>query len=94
MITTKEIISDEEVIRVHGYANFGDMTPREVIAEGVLKYAMGYTGGGTQLSILVEHKLIRRPKPGSYRSTLTVKGVQYPRAAWDFNEIVDKVKPQ
>lgn len=75
-----ELISDAEVARVHGYANFGDMTPRDVIRDGVVKYAMGYTGGHTQLSILIEHALIHKPKPGSYQSTLTKKGRAYLRA--------------
>lgn len=75
-----ELISDAEITRVHGYANFGDMTPRDVIRDGVVKYAMGYTGGHTQLSILIEHALIHKPKPGSYQSTLTKKGRAYLRA--------------
>lgn len=75
-----ELISDAEVTRVHGHANFGDMAPRDVIRDGVVKYAMGYTGGHTQLSILIEHALIHKPKPGSYQSTLTKKGRAYLRA--------------
>ena len=76
----EEIISDEEVIRVHGYANFGDMSPREVVNDGVRKYAIGYSGGHTQLCILLEHKLITKPKPGRYGANLTVKGKRYARA--------------
>lgn len=75
-----EIISDEEVKRVHGHANFGTMTPREVLADGVWKYSMGYSGGHTQLCILLEHKLITKPKPGSYKANLTVKGKAYLRS--------------
>lgn len=77
---TNQIISDDEVARVHGNANFGSMTPREVLSEGVWKYSMGYSGGHTQLSILLEHGLIRKPKPGKYRSTLTKRGEAYLRA--------------
>lgn len=80
--TVEQIISDDEVTRVHGHANFGSMTPRQVIADGVLKYAYGYSSGHTQLCILMEHKLIHKPKPGSYQSTLTKKGRTYLRAAW------------
>lgn len=88
----EQIISDEEVARVHGYANFGDMTPREVLAEGVLKYAYGYTIGYTQLTILLEHGLIRKPKPGGYHSTLTKRGQKYLRAAWPIHNTLAKIK--
>lgn len=76
----EEIISDEQVTRIHGHANFGSMSPRQVLAEGVWKYSMGYTSGYTQMSILLEHGFIRKPKPGQYRSTLTKKGEAYLRA--------------
>lgn len=89
-----KIISDEEVQRVHGFANFGRMTPREVLAEGVLKYAYGYTTGHTQLSILLEHGLIRKPAPGSYRSTLTKKGQAYLRAAWPYQAMIAARAPK
>lgn len=84
----RELIPDADVARVHGHANFGSMTPRQVIAEGVLKYAYGYTCGSTQLSILLEHRLIRKPKPGSYDSTLTLRGQAYLRAAWPYGDVV------
>lgn len=73
----EEIISDAEIDRVHGNANFGAMPKRRVVDEGVLKYAFGYQSGSTQLSILIEHGLIHKPKPGSYYSTLTKKGQRY-----------------
>lgn len=76
--TIFDVISNEEAVRVHGYANFGDMTPREVINDGVLKYSMGYTGGSTQIAILREHGLITKPK--GYHASLTVKGKSYMRA--------------
>lgn len=87
MSAPERLIPDADVIRVHGNANFGSMSPRDVIADGVLKYAYGYQSGHTQLSILLEHKLIRKPKPGSYRSTLTKRGQAYLRAAWPYNQI-------
>lgn len=83
----EEIISDEEVARVH-YGQWGDQTPRQVIAEGVLKYAFGYASGHTVLTILQGHGLIRKPKPGSYHSTLTKRGYRYLRAAWSYRAIV------
>ena len=76
------IISDQDVARVHGNANFGGMSQRQVIDEGVLKYAFGYTSGSTQMSILIEHGLLRKPRPGSYHSTLTLKGQRYLRAVF------------
>ena len=93
-MTPEQIISDKDVTRVHGNANFGNMTPREVLADGVLKYAMGYTSGYTQLCILLEHKLIRKPKPGRYYSTLTILGQKYLRAAWPFEQLRNSTPTQ
>lgn len=73
-----EIVTDTEVERVHGYSNFGDMTKRAVVDQGVLTYAFGFTSGHTQMSILQEHGLIR--KSPTYSSTLTKKGFTYLRA--------------
>ena len=57
-----KIISDEEIIHVHACANFGSMTPRDVVNDGVRKYAVGFTGGSTQVAILREHGLITAPR--------------------------------
>jgi len=89
MSAIDDIISDEAVTRVHGHANFGSMTPREVLAEGVLKYAMGYSTGHTQMCILLEHKLIQKPRPGKYHSRLTKLGQRYMRAAYPFEALRD-----
>lgn len=88
------IIPDAEIERVHANANFGSMSKRGVINEGVLKYAFGYTGGHTQLCILIEHGLIRKPSPGRYDSTLTKKGLRYLRAIYSgrFEEILALVR--
>ena len=80
MEETSDIISDDEVEAVHGYANFGSMSKRRVVDEGVLKYAFGYTSGHTQLCILQEHGLVRTPRPGRYYTTLTKKGQKYIKA--------------
>jgi hypothetical protein len=77
-----DIISDAEIERVHGYANFGGIKKRTVVDEGVLKYAFGYSGGSTQLSILLEHGLIRKPRSMHYDSDLTKKGKRYLRAVF------------
>jgi hypothetical protein len=79
-MTTRDIISDCEIDRIHLNANFGSMSKRRVVDEGVLKYAVGYTGGSTQLSILQEHGLVHRPRIRSCRTTLTGKGQKYLQA--------------
>ena len=78
----EEIISDAEVTRVHGYANFGSMSPREVVNDGVRKTAVGYHCGHTQFSILRDHGLVTRPRLGSYDVDLTKKGKAYGRAIY------------
>ena len=67
----KEIISDEEIERVHGNANFGEMTKRDVVNQGVLKCASGYWQGSTSMSIISEHGLINN------KYELTPKGREY-----------------
>jgi hypothetical protein len=89
MKTVYDVIPAEDVYRVHGNANFGTMKRRDVIAEGVLSVAFGYHVGSTMLSILLEHKLARRPKNPYGRSPgLTLKGTEYLRAAWDFETMM------
>lgn len=75
------VIPGVEIARVHGHANFGDMTPRRVVLDGLLKYAVGYGTGHTQFQILCEHGLLRGVKPGSYKAELSQKGRRYLRAA-------------
>lgn len=79
MIT--DIIGERALIEVHAYANFDDLTPRQVVNDGVLRYSMGYTCGSTQLKILREHGLIT--KPVGYRANLTEKGKLYLRTMLD-----------
>lgn len=81
MRNVEDIVTDAEVIRVHAYANFGPMSPREVVNDGVRKYAVGYSGGHTQQCILYEHGLIGKPK--GYSANLTKKGKEYARALGD-----------
>lgn len=91
-MTPQEIIPDAEVDRVHANANFGSMSKRAVIAEGVLKSAFGYSHGSTALAILVEHGLVRRPRPHACRAPLTEKGRKYLRAAFDFSALMAAAK--
>ena len=77
-LTPAQIVSDADVERVHGYANFGpEMSNRDVLAVGVDHYANGFTTGHTMMCILLEHGLIKRPRPGKYKSSLTKKGDRY-----------------
>lgn len=78
MFVEIDIVSDEEIERVHANANFGgDLTKREVVRLGVLKCASGYHQGFTSRSICIEHGLIT---PKSY--VLTKKGKEYLWAAF------------
>jgi hypothetical protein len=81
-MTPQEIISDEEIARVHAHANFGAMSPRDVVDEGVRKTAVGYHCGSTQLYILLEHGLATKPRPGSSDVSLTKKGKAYARSIY------------
>lgn len=78
--TTRDIISDAKIERVHANANFGSLSKRGVVDHGVLTYAFGYASGSTMLAILVEHGLIKKPRIGSYHTTLTRKGFRYLQA--------------
>lgn len=71
MNTVKEIISDEEIEKVHANANFGSMGKREVVNQGVLKCASGYYQGHTSTQIIREHGLVND------RYELTAKGRAY-----------------
>lgn len=82
MTTPAEIVTDAEVERVHANANFGPcLTKRDVVDEGVLTYAFGFTSGYTQITILREHGLIE--KPDRYNSHLTKKGYRYLHAMFN-----------
>ena len=52
-----KLISEEEVYRVHGNADFGSMTPRDVVNRGVLNVSKGWHSGSVMQSIILEHKL-------------------------------------
>lgn len=71
-----EIISDEEIERVHGSANFGRIGKREVVNQSVLKCAAGYYQGSTANAIIRDHGLVDQ----EYK--LTAKGRAYLWAAF------------
>lgn len=75
-MSVQEIVSDEEVEKVHGSAQFG-IPKRAVLDLGVLKCASGYYQGFTSKVICIEHGLIT---PKTYK--LTRKGQKYLWEAW------------
>lgn len=82
------IISDEEVLRVHGSANFGSMPPRQVINDGVRKVAYGFGTGSTQYAILFEHGLITKHRSATnrvLRPRLTPLGLRYARSVYRYD---------
>lgn len=79
--STKNIIDDGEIERVHAHADFGrGLTKRGILEKGLVSYAVGYSTGFTLMTILIEHGLIQKPKPGAFKSHLTQKGFRYLRA--------------
>lgn len=72
----EDIIPDSEIQRVHGHANFGQMTPREVVNEGVVSVSKGYSNGYTMTQILLEHGLVWR-REFSWPRKLKPKGKRY-----------------
>lgn len=77
----QELISDEEIKRVAGFANFGTQSYRYVVNEGLLKCASGYHNGGSVQTILHDLGLIKAAvRTGS--KTLTAKGKKYLFAAY------------
>ena len=68
-------LSEEEIIRAFGHANFGFATPVEIVSQGLLKCASGYYQGYTSTQILIELGLITK----KYR--LTTRGE---KNLWDF----------
>lgn len=75
----QSIITDEEIERVHGNANFGPMSKRSVVNSAVLKCASGWHQGYTSTTIAEEHGLITK----SYK--LTDKGKKYLWACYSKN---------
>ena len=81
MQTPSDIISDEEIDRVHANANFGSTPKRWVVDEALLKCACGYHNGHTAQTILAEHGLIREARRRG-TTALTQRGRKYLFAAF------------
>lgn len=78
----EEIISDEEIEKVHAYADFGNRPKREVVNQALLKHACGFYQGFTSSQIIFEHGLVdKNPREGG--ANLTEKGRQYLYAAFE-----------
>lgn len=75
-----DIVTDIEVERVHANANFGAMTKRGVVNDGVLKYAFGYSCGHTMNCILIDHGLVLWRIDKRPNGKLTAKGWRYFKA--------------
>ena len=70
-MSVEDIISDEEIEKIHANANFGPMNKRDVVNLAVLKCASGYYQGYTSNQIAKEHGLITE------EYELTAKGRAY-----------------
>lgn len=70
MIKPEQILSDRDIKQIHGNADFGSTSQREVIDQSLLKVACGYQLGSVAKEILIRHDLI------AYNS-LTVQGRKY-----------------
>lgn len=68
----QEMISDEQIDKVWGSANFGTTSKREIIRNTLLKCASGYYTGHTAKYIVIELGLVNKVK-----WTLTKLGQQY-----------------
>jgi len=66
-----EMITDEEIEKVWGNANFGSMSKRDVIQFGLLKCVSGYHQGHTSRQIITELGLITE------KYNITKKGRAY-----------------
>lgn len=75
-----DIISEAEILRVHGNCNFGELTPRQVVNDGVRKIALGYWVGSTCLAILAAHGLVTWN--ACENPHLTPFGQKYARSLW------------
>ena len=71
MLELQKIITDEELDKAWGYANFGNCSKRDILRSTLLKCASGYYTGHTAKCIVEELGLVTK------KWTLTKKGKQY-----------------
>lgn len=84
--TVKGIVSDEELYKAFAHANYGDMSPRDVVRLGLLKTACGFSHGYTSTQILLELGLIVEKTRKAGREMLTDRGRRYLWHAWSEGE--------
>ncbi len=77
MRTPEEIVPSQQIIKVHGNANFGpNRAMRDVVNEALLKVACRFANGSTATMILRDHGLIvMNRRTGAEQ--LTEKGRKY-----------------
>jgi predicted transcriptional regulator len=68
-------MTNEEIDKAFENTNFGSRTPKQVINESLLQYAIGYSTGRTSTLILQDLGLIQIQKNKSVK--LTAKGRSY-----------------
>ena len=62
MDSVDQIISDKAIDAAFEGTNFGSPTPREIVANSLLKCAVGYYTGHTAKCILIELGLVYKSK--------------------------------
>lgn len=78
-----KIVTDKQLDKAWGYANFGDTPKRKVILEALEKITQGYHNGSTATAIVKELKLIEQ-RNRNY--VLTDKGLKYLLAGYAASE--------
>ena len=72
----EEIITGDEIDRVHANAKFGSTPKRSVVNNALLKCACGYSNGHTAQTIIAEHGLISSVRRRG-TTALTQRGRKY-----------------
>lgn len=75
-IEIQKLASDEAVNAMFENTKFGSSSPREVIADTLLKIASGYSTGSTAIACCMGLDLIKQHSK-TRKYTLTVKGGYY-----------------
>lgn len=73
----EEIVTDAELVKASGNANFGSQQPRNVIKFVLLQYVCGYHSGGTAQAICNDLALVRNSRNSRRAPSLTKKGKDY-----------------
>jgi hypothetical protein len=60
--TSKDLVTDEEIIKAWGHANFGNQDKREVLKESMVRILGGYSTGHTAKCIMQELGIMHSSK--------------------------------